>query len=132
MFLITFIVSLFADVVPGLVAGVIASWFLSLTMPYAEVPVLRTLKQRISSVESKGSGADKGGGGAGDGGGSTSGSTHSGLVDGLLVTAEPGDITIDGMSDSEDYKTAVALLKFKLAIVFSNSTKIQVCVCVCV
>ena len=52
-FLVTFVVSLLFDVVPGLVAGILTSWFFSLTLPYDNVPVLRMLKFRLDSAGSK-------------------------------------------------------------------------------
>ncbi len=99
MFLVVFFVTLFVEIVPGLLSGVVVSWFLALTLPYSDVPVLRTLKHRIAP------------GAAPDDDGNTLHVTD--LVDGLTC----GD---DG------FHTAIALLEFQLALVFSNSAKIQV------
>ena len=125
--IVTFIVSLFADVVPGLIAGIITSWFLSMTLPYHEVPILRTLKQRLSGNDSVDGTAHEG---------SANADTElavgpTDLIDGLAVVdpalLASGDVhaALAG-SDSANYRTSVALLKFKLAIVFSNATKVQV------
>ena len=50
VFAVVFLVTLFVDIVPGLASGVVLSWFLTLTLPYSEVPVLRLLKQRDPAV----------------------------------------------------------------------------------
>jgi hypothetical protein len=101
VFAIVFFVTLFVDVVPGLLAGVFSSWFLALTLPYEETPVLRVLRRRLGSEGSvnKAEGAVP---------------AEVELVDGFSCAPELG------------YPAVVCLLELRVPLMFSNSVSVQV------
>ena len=105
VFVIVFLVTLFVDIVPGLLSGVFVSWFLALTMPYSETPVLRTLRRRMAHVSV----------------------TTSVNVDGEEEVSVGS--MVDGLRCADDgrFRTAIAVVELQYPLVFSNAAKLLVC-----
>lgn len=105
VFVIVFLVTLFVDIVPGLLSGVFVSWFLALTMPYSETPVLRTLCRRMAHVSA----------------------TTSVNVDGEEEVSVGS--MVDGLRCADDgrFRTAIAVVELQYPLVFSNAAKLLLC-----
>jgi hypothetical protein len=99
VFVVVFFVTLFVEIVPGLASGVVLSWFLALTLPYSDVPPMHVLKSK-SYMDSN-----------------------------AAASVEKDSVTlVDATHTGTDstLRNALCLLEWQMALVFSNSAKLQV------